>query len=644
MSVERQSNWMPLLAAVVVAMAIGGTTYILEEAESSRLAQIHRVEVLNQVSAVRARLEASIQSRLVLARGLVAFVSTHPDLDVPHFRELAKVLVAQQKGIRVIELARNNIISHVYSLDEIDQTAVGLDLMSLKDERDAILRAISTRRTLIAGPVNLVQGGTAFISRIPIYVTEPGGVSEGGVYWGMAQVIMNDNDVLNEAGLSGDTVSNLKFALRGRDGTGAAGGMVMGDAAIFNADPVVSSVLLPEGSWQIAAIPKDGWIKPHTGWIPMLGTLMALVFSLLVWSMARAPAKLKILVEKATDEARRSEVRLNELNLELEQRIEARTQALLQINQELLKEAAERRQAEQELAERHAFSQALLKAQSDADEAMVVLQEGRIVFANEAMARLSGYRHDELLNLTLFTDLIHPDVRSVVQERYRRRLAGEQFENHYETSILTRDGQRREADLAVAMVKNGANKQTVVVARDITERKALQDNLQRMAHYDELTKLPNRALFFDRLEHALADARRRGSDFALLFIDLDGFKSVNDAYGHYVGDQLLQEVARRMEHCVRANDTVARMGGDEFAVILGDLVKPEDASRVAQKIIDRMSEPLLLDGKDCRVGASIGIGVFPRDGQSGGSLLSKADSAMYCAKDKGKNTYCFAQD
>ena len=644
MNADRQSQWMPALAALAVAMAMGAATFVLEQAESARLAQMHLVEVLNQVSAVRARLEGSVQSRLVLARGLVAFVSTHPDLDATQFHELAKVLVAQQKGIRVVELARNNVISHIYSLNENDQTAMGLDLMSLKDERDAIQRAISTRRTIIAGPVNLVQGGTAFISRIPIYITEPGKVSEGGTYWGLAQVIMNDEDVLSEAGLIGNSFPNLHFALRGRDGTGANGGMIMGDEAIFASNPVVADVMLPNGSWQIAAIPKDGWITPHTGWVPLVGSLFVLVSGLVAWMLARAPVRLKILVAEATEEARRSEARLNELNRELEQRIEARTQALLQTNQELLREAAERRQAEQELVERHAFSQALLKAQSDVGEGMLVILEGHIVFANEAMARLTGYRLDEMLHGMPYADLIHPDTRSDVEAKYQRRLAGEQFENRYETSIVTKDGERREVELAVAQVKNGDKIQTVAVVRDITERKSLQDNLQHMAHYDELTKLPNRALFFDRLERALADARRHGSDFALLFVDLDGFKAVNDAHGHQAGDQLLQEVARRMEQCVRASDSVARMGGDEFAVIVGDVAQNEDASGVAQKIIDSLSAPLLLDGVDCHVGASIGISLYPQDGESSESLLSKADSAMYGAKNKGKNTYCFVQD
>lgn len=639
---KAQSRWLPLLTALAVALAMGAATFILERSEGKRLAQMHRIEVLNQVSAVRARLEGSIQSRLVLARGLVAFVSTHPDIDDAQFQEIAKVLVAQQSGVRIIELARNNVISYIYPLPGSER-ALGLDLMKQKDERDAILRAISTRRTIIAGPVNLVEGGTAFISRVPIFITDPEQLAESGRYWGLAQVVMNVQTLLDEAGLNGESFPNLHFALRGRDGTGASGEMIVGDKAIFSADPVLADVILPDGTWQIAAVPKGGWLAPHAGWVSLVGSLLVLVSAVLAWLLARAPARLKILVDEATAEARSSEARLNELNRELEQRIEARTQALVQTNQELIREAAERRQAEQELVERHAFSEALLKAQSDVDEGMMVIQEGRIVFANEAMARLSGHL-PEALKGTPYIDLVHPGQREQINERYRRRLAGEQLDTRYETSIITATGERREVELAVALVNSGENVQTVVVVRDITERKALQDNLQHMAHFDDLTNLPNRTLFFDRLERVLADARRHGNEFALLFIDLDGFKEVNDAHGHYAGDLLLQEVARRMNQCVRESDTVARMGGDEFAVILGDVAVEDDARAVALKIIDSLSAPVRLNDGECRVGASIGISLYPRDGESSESLLTRADSAMYCAKNKGKNTYCFTRD
>jgi diguanylate cyclase (GGDEF)-like protein/PAS domain S-box-containing protein len=373
------------------------------------------------------------------------------------------------------------------------------------------------------------------------------------------------------------------------------------------------------------------------------GLLLALASGLLAWFVVRMPARHRAMMKQANAAAQRSEARLSKLKREIEMRIEMRSRALIQTNQELLQEVAERRQAIQKLHEQHTFSLALLRAQSDVDEGVLVIQDNHIVFANEAMVRLSGYSLAELLNNFPFINLVHPDQREVVLDKHRRRLAGEQIENHYEAALISRDGGRHEVELAEAVVHDGKKIQIVVVVHDITERKQLLDNLQHMAHFDELTSLPNRALFFDRLRRSLADARRHGSGFALLFVDLDGFKAVNDAYGHHFGDQLLNEVARRMEQCVRESDTVARMGGDEFAIILGDVNDADDARLVAQKIINSLSTSLSLDGKECHVGASIGISLYPQDGENSESMLTNADSAMYSAKSKGKNTYSFVR-
>lgn len=642
LSSDSQARWLPPLIVAAVVLVVGIASLILERSESQRLAYKQRIEVSNQINILRARLEGNIQAQLMLARGLVSFVSTHPALNDVQFQELAKVLVAQISGVRMIELARNNALSHIHSQQGNEKT-LGQDLLARKGERETILRAISARRGVFSGPVELDDGSTAFIVRLPVYLTEPGHVSEGGKYWGLVQIVIDAQDFLDEAGVNSNSLTGLIFALRGQGGKGASGNMIAGENGIFSANPVLADVTLPEGSWQIAAVPKSGWSVPGTGWILASGLLLALVSGLFAWFLLRMSARHSALMKLATVAAQRSEMRLSKLKREIEMRIEMRSRALIQTNQELLNEISDRRQAIQKLHEQHTFSLALLRAQSDVDEGVLVIQDKRIVFANEALARLSGYPLDELLNNFPFINLVHPDQREAIMAKHMRRLAGEQFENHYETSLISKNGERHEVELSVAVVHDGKKIQIVVVVRDITERKLLQENLQHMAHFDELTSLPNRALFFDRLKRALADARRHGSGFALLFVDLDGFKKVNDAYGHQLGDQLLNEVARRMEQCVRESDTVARMGGDEFAIILGDINDADDARLVAQKIINSLSTSLTLDGKDCHIGASIGISLYPQDGESSESMLTNADSAMYSAKSKGKNTYCFVR-
>ena len=176
--------------------------------------------------------------------------------------------------------------------------------------------------------------------------------------------------------------------------------------------------------------------------------------------------------------------------------------------------------------------------------------------------------------------------------------------------------------------------------QDITERKRVIRELEHLASHDQLTGLPNRKLFIDRLEHAMRLSRRVEKQTALLFIDIDGFKPINDTYGHDTGDTLLQAIAARLHASVRDSDTVARVGGDEFTVIMENIGDVGHALPVASKILDAMNTPFTIGGIDCRIGASIGISVYPGDSEELDDLIKKADSAMYQAKHGGRNQIC----
>jgi len=173
------------------------------------------------------------------------------------------------------------------------------------------------------------------------------------------------------------------------------------------------------------------------------------------------------------------------------------------------------------------------------------------------------------------------------------------------------------------------------------ERSGSDERLSYLAQFDSLTGLPNRSLVRDRLGQELTHAQRAGTQLGLIFVDLDGFKPINDNYGHGVGDQLLVLVAERLKQCVRADDTVGRLAGDEFAIVLSSLVRAEDARLVAQKVIATLASPLQVDGHVIRVGASLGVALYPVDGETVDTLLEHADSAMYSAKAQGRNTYRF---
>ncbi len=175
----------------------------------------------------------------------------------------------------------------------------------------------------------------------------------------------------------------------------------------------------------------------------------------------------------------------------------------------------------------------------------------------------------------------------------------------------------------------------------LTRLKHTNEQVSHLALHDTLTSLPNRILFYDRLNQEIALARRNKELIAVLFLDLDGFKVVNDTLGHGVGDMLLREAAKRILACVRDSDTVARIGGDEFTVILGKAKSKTGIARVAKKIVEAISDPFMLDGKNCAVSVSIGIALFPDNGDTAEQLVKIADAAMYLAKHGGKNGYRF---
>jgi diguanylate cyclase (GGDEF)-like protein len=197
--------------------------------------------------------------------------------------------------------------------------------------------------------------------------------------------------------------------------------------------------------------------------------------------------------------------------------------------------------------------------------------------------------------------------------------------------------------LSIGTVKNSQNEiiNYIAVFSDITKRKEDEAHIEHLAHYDSLTHLPNRALFADRLKHALVTGTRNKKKTALLFLDLDKFKHVNDTMGHLAGDMLLQSVADRLKSCRRESDTICRQGGDEFMILLPEVNGAEDAETVARKIVSSMEAPHLIGEKELVITFSIGISICPDDATDDEMLIKHADDAMYLAKASGRNNYKF---
>ena len=237
---------------------------------------------------------------------------------------------------------------------------------------------------------------------------------------------------------------------------------------------------------------------------------------------------------------------------------------------------------------------------------------GKWKLVNQKLCDMLGYSRQELLGRT-YRELMHPDDLGSNLELRAKLQRGEINSFTVENRFIKKDGSFVWVNSTIGRLTalDGSFDSTIGIIEDITERKLLQEKLLHMAHHDSLTSLPNRELFYDRLGHALGQARRRKWITGVLFIDLDGFKSVNDTLGHGIGDKVLQLVASRLRQCLRGEDTVGRLGGDEFAIILSDLKREQDAGLVAQKLLDAISKPQIIEGHELLLTGSIGISLCP---------------------------------
>jgi diguanylate cyclase (GGDEF)-like protein/PAS domain S-box-containing protein len=262
----------------------------------------------------------------------------------------------------------------------------------------------------------------------------------------------------------------------------------------------------------------------------------------------------------------------------------------------------------------------------------------RCLFANKLYKRFFGFETSEIVGLHL-RDIVGAEVHSEIEPHFLQTLRGHAVIYHRTHQLASGECRYLEVKLLPHIDVQGKVLGCFTVTTDITDHVLAAQQLDRVAHHDTLTGLPNRLLFNDRLAQAISQARRGPSQFALLYLDLDRFKQVNDSLGHTVGDELLQAVANRIRQQVRESDTVARIGGDEFSIILPNILKREEAKIVAQKIINALADPFLLGSQeqDVSIGASIGIAIYPSDAPDADELVKLADAAMYSAKLTGNS-------
>ena len=511
--------------------------------------------------------------------------------NLPEFDAVATEMLPYYPGIAALGLAPGGVIRHVIPLAG-NQQSIGFDqLRDIAQNKEAIL-ARETGRLTLAGPLTLAQGGLGIVGRLPIYLDRESGA---GHFWGFTYVTLRFPQALDAGRLPLLVQRGYAYELwRIVPDTGVRQRIAASGVAPLDS-PVERTLELPNGEWTLGVAPLRGWSNPGRVLArSTFGLLMSALMAYLAWllyAMRQRDARLELEVAERTVEI-----------LATQQQLEATMAAI-------------------------------------PDPLFVMGLDGTYYSAHAPRKELLPRTPDQLVGKNV-VDVLPPDasrmVLAALHEAHENKWSnGKQFQ-----LLLPAGVHWFELSVARKSHPVGEVPRFVVLSRDVTRNKDAEEKVRQLAHFDVLTGLPNRALLADRCHSAIHVAQRNGDSLALMFLDLDHFKNVNDSLGHRVGDQLLVALAARLKAAVREQDTVSRLGGDEFILVLPG-ADALGAAHVAEKLLQSALLPFEVEQHELTITPSIGIAMYPNDGADFDALSRCADAAMYHAKRLGRNHYRF---
>jgi len=704
-----------LLASIVFLLCLALSALVVWNLEQNHRHNL-RADMENIAQNHAFLLRDSLRQALTLNYSMATLVRLSQG-QTTAFEAVARDMLPYYDSVSHISLSPNGVISQVYPL-EGNEKSVGFNQLADSAQNKEALRARDSGQMTLTGPVNLVQGGTGVVARLPIMVDEQG----SSRFWGFGNVIIRVNRLLETANIQQLNSQGMAYKLWRTNPFDNNQEVIAVNAPEHLHDPVHKSFDVPNGEWTLSMAPISGWVN---WWRLTSEIMLALVLSgllgyqtFLMAKLQRRKINLQTAVEEQTRELLNARAQLQAtldaipdllfeisadgvihnfhthrpelllvqpdafLGKKIDEVVPARISALIYSTMEeasqqgfasgkyyslqladgrhefelsaackavspgahkhfvmISRDITERRLAEEELR--------VAATAFEAREGMMITDpDGVILRVNKAFSEITGYSAEEVIGQNprllnsghhepeFYANIWHTIIHegSWKGEIWNRRRSGEIYPEW----------------LTITAVKNGCDQITHYVSTltDITERKENEARINNLAFFDPLTQLPNRRLLQDRLEHAIAASERKNTLGALLFIDLDDFKTLNDNRGHHIGDLLLVAVANRLRMAVRAQDTVARLGGDEFLVVLEDLDSNHDhaaaiAQQIAETILESLNAHYTLEGQDYFSTPSIGISLFGDRLVHIDELLKQADQAMYHAKAAGRNTWRF---
>ncbi|MDN3640692.1 EAL domain-containing protein [Simiduia curdlanivorans] len=582
--------YQPLLVVLGVTILI--TAVAVERWLTIQLNDRLYISQLESNMQLRAQLEGTLNNILTGVYGIAVHISGTPDITQRQFAKFSAAIMRHDPTIRNLAAAPDLVVKFVYPL-EPNKSVLGLDYTTNADQRDAALAVRDRGELVLAGPLNLIQGGLGFVARAPVFTTSDSGEDS---FWGLVAAPIDAEKLMLRAGLDPqgfitpeNPTPNTNIALRGKDGKGSIGDIFYGNPALFE-DPRALTVPISIGgdSWILASVPP---IDEGLSYATLAATRTTALLAFFLFAVI-----IRVL-QQQNIKRKKSEVQLQQ-------------------NQGLLTEIGD--------------------------------------IAQVAGLRISGAKLITQINPQAFSilrippreapfstdDLTHALSRvAALKLLFIIRKCQESGERQQTEIEVIRDNDESQWIKIIFSAVNGT--EIIGAIQDITRQKNNEITIREQATMDRVTQLPNRWFFTEQTAIELSKAKRENAKIALLFIDVDNFKSINDSLGHATGDEFLRAIASRLKACTRDSDLVARLGGDEFTVLLTNIDDYKNAFKVAEQIIRSMNQAFMLMGHQIFSSVSIGISIFPDDATNSDVLLSHADQAMYASKQNGKNNASF---
>lgn len=571
------------LSFILLSFIVFNINILENKEERAKIAQIATSYSYN----LKSNLDRSLSSTYTIAALL-----SQGDGVVRDFESVVEDILPFHHGVRELALAPNGIIQRIAPLGG-NEKALGLNLFEAKTQNKESFLARDTGKLTLAGPLTLVQGGEALVGRLPIFLDK----NNKDSFWGFILVVVRISEMFDTLTIEQLKNEGLSYEVWKIDPNTQQKQFILKSSEIPLSNPVDYSFEVPNNTWTISIAPTKGWGNPT---VFLLREMIAVLFALILSYVAKLLVELKI----AKGSLEIQVIQKTDEKIMLQKRLETLLDAI-------------------------------------PDPIWLKDKEGIYLFCNKAFERLYNAKEEDIVGKSDY-DFVDSSLANFFRAYDMIAMHAQMPMSNEEELTFKEDGYRGLFETIKTPVRDisGDIIGILGIARDITKRKENEDKIEKLEYSDALTGLPNKMLLNLRINHDMSIANRKKEQLAILFLDFDHFKNINDSLGHAVGDQLLIEVSKRLKNLIREEDTLSRQGGDEFVLVLPN-VTAEGAAHVAKKLLQAIEQAIKVKENELVITASIGIAMFPEDGTDMETLFKCADAAMYLAKENGRNRYRF---